>query len=261
MKYFTVAQKSYLINMSYKLDLLGNIVNTAVSILVNIAVWNAIYNEDPTFDGFQFNIILTYVILSLSISSVFVMDDYFIEKRIRNGAISNDLTKPLNFFAYIFYYNFGITLFKITVILIPSISIFCLFFHLLPPFSGPYFLVFLISLVLGYLVMFCLNFIVWMSAFWIKRIFSLVTFKDVTVLILSGAIIPLWFMPEWLLNVIRWLPFDSILYTPILIYLGQVPVFELYFLLLKQLSWLMVLFLICMILWRFAVRKLDVQGG
>jgi len=261
MKYWAVSKNSFIINMSYRLDLFGNIINAMVMILVNIAIWNAIYSEDNTFDGFQFNMILTYVILSLNITYIFSMDDYFIEKKIRSGSIVNDLTKPTNFFIYIFFYNFGITLFKITIVLIPSIVIFGLIFNILPPFSVLFFFAFLLSIILGYFVIYCINFIVWMTAFWFKRIFSLVTLKDVMILLFSGAVIPLWFMPQWLIDIIKLTPLDSILYTPLLIYLGQLPVSEMIYSVSKQILWIIILFLCNMILWRQAIKKIDIHGG
>lgn len=44
--------------------------------------------------------------------------------------------------------------------------------------------------------MYNLNFIVWISSFWFYWTFSLVTIKDAAVMILSGALLPLWFMPQ-----------------------------------------------------------------
>jgi ABC-2 type transport system permease protein len=85
---------------------------------------------------------------------------------------------------------------------------------------------FIISAIFGYLVLYNLNFIVWISSFWFYSTFIIITIKDAMIMILSGALVSIWFMPEWLFNIIKLTPFDSIYYTPLSIYLGQVPANE-----------------------------------
>jgi ABC-2 type transport system permease protein len=161
----------------------------------------------------------------------------------------------------VFSYNLGTLTFKIIMQLVPVLIISYLLFDLLPPFSMEMMLYFILSTVLGYLVLYSLNFIVWVSTFWFFGTFSLVTIKDAAVLIFSGALVPLWFMPQWLVRFIKMTPFDSIFSTPIQIYLGLIPEELIIESILKQVIWGIVLFGIGHLLWKRGIKKLVVQGG
>jgi ABC-2 type transport system permease protein len=243
------------------MDYFAGVINAIVMIFVNISIWRAIYEEEESLEGVQFKILATYIVLSFLMQVVYMMDEYFIESKVRNGLISSDLMKPINFRLYVFSYNFGTMLFRLLMQLTPALIISIFAFKLLPPFSFTMLIYFILSASLGYLVLYNLNFIVWMSTFWFYWTFSLVTIKDAAVMILSGALIPLWFMPQWLLDIIKLTPFDSIYYIPIRVYLGQIPAEELYSSLFKQVIWVLVLFVIGQLLWRAAAKKLVVQGG
>ena len=80
-------------------------------------------------------------------------------------------------------------------------------------------------------------------------------------MILSGALIPLWFLPSALVDIVELTPFSSIFYTPIQIYLGMIPRDDMLLSMLRQAAWIVILYGIGHLLWKRATRKLVVQGG
>lgn len=259
--YLEVAKKAFQNNLVYRIDYIAGLINTLVMIFVNIAIWKAIYQEDEVVGGVQLKIIITYIVLGFLMQSIFAMDDYFIEGKMRTGLISSDLLKPISFRMYVFSYNIGNTAFKILMQLTPALIISVIFFHFLEPFSIQMGIFFFISSVLGFFVLYSINFLVWITSFWFYYIFSMVTIKDALIMVLSGAVIPLWFMPQWLMDFIKMTPFDSIYYIPISIYLGQIPQSEILLSILKQVLWILALTLAGHLLWKRATKKLVVQGG
>jgi ABC-2 type transport system permease protein len=259
--YVELAKKSFQNHLVYRMDYFAGVINAIVMIFVNLAIWKAIYEEEESLEGLQFKIVATYIVLSFLMQIVYMMEEYFIETRVRNGRISFDILKPIRFRLYVFSYNFGSTLFRLLLQFTPALVICIFLFRLLPPFSAEMLLYFVVSAFLGYLVLYNLNFIVWISSFWFYWTFSLVTIKDAAVMILSGALIPLWFMPEWLTDFIKLTPFQSMYYIPIRVYLGMVPREEILFALLQQLMWVVVLLAAGQALWAAAKRKLVIQGG
>jgi ABC-2 type transport system permease protein len=259
--YLEFAKKSFQNNIVYRMDYFAGVINAIVMIFVNLAIWKAIYEEEETLEGVQFKMLATYIVLSFLMQVLYMMDEYFIESKVRSGLISSDMIKPINFRLYVFSYNVGTMIFRLIMQLLPALIISIFLFKLLPPFSFIMLTYFVISGLLGYLVLYNLNFIVWVSSFWFYWTFSLVTIKDAAVMIFSGALIPLWFLPQGLVDFIKLTPFDSIFYTPIRIYLGMVPENEIVASLVKQMIWVFVLFGIGQLLWRAATKKLVVQGG
>ena len=259
--YVEFAKKAFQNNIAYRADYVAGVINAIVMIFVNISIWKAIYEDEQAVDGVQFKMLITYIVLSFLLQCIYGMDEYFIEYKVRSGAIGLDLLKPISFSGYVFSYNVGILVFRVLMQLIPAMIVSIVLFKMYPPFSWPMAAFFLLSTVLGYLVLYNLNFIVWVSSFWFYWTFSLITIKDAAVMILSGALLPLWFMPQAMVDFIKLTPFASIYYVPISIYLGQIPTEEITMALFKQLIWAVGLFIVGRLLWKSALKKLVVQGG
>ena len=120
---------------------------------------------------------------------------------------------------------------------------------------------FFISAMLGYGVLWTISFAVQMTSFWLVNIWSLTTIKTVFINVLSGSMIPLWFMPDWMSGVLKVTPFSSIYFTPVQIYLGQLSFREIWFQCMVQAVWIVVIYLVGNLLWIRGQRKLVVQGG
>ena len=73
--------------------------------------------------------------------------------------------------------------------------------------------------------------------------------------------IPIWFMPTFLRKIVSYTPFESIYYTPIRIYLGELAGNEILYGMAMQVVWIAILYLIGNLFWKNGVRKLVVQGG
>ncbi|TXK77424.1 ABC-2 family transporter protein [Paenibacillus sp. N3.4] len=259
--YLEFAKKSFQNNIVYRMDYLAGVVNAIVMIFVNISIWKAIYEEEESLEGVQFKMLVTYIVLSFLMQVVYMMDEYIIESKVRSGLISSDLLKPINFRLYLLSHHLGTTVFRLLMQLLPAIIVSIFLFKLLMPFSTIMFVYFILSALLGYLVLYNLNFIVWVSSFWFYWTFSLVTIKDAAVMIFSGALIPLWFLPQGIVDFIKLTPFDSIFYTPIRVYLGMIPQEEIWSSLMRQAFWIVILFVIGQLLWKAAAKKLVIQGG
>lgn len=259
--YLEFLKKAFQNNVVYRVDYYASLINALVLIFVNIAIWRAINEGDGALGGIQFQFLVTYIVLSFLLQTLFLMDEYFIENKVRSGLISTDLLKPINFRMYVFSYNVGTMVFRLVLQFLPALLLSVFIFRLLPPFSISMLGYFILSATLGYLVLYNINFIVWISSFWFYWTFSLITIKDAFVLILSGALIPIWFMPVWLIDFIRLTPFESIFYTPIRIYLGMIPHDQIFITIVKQFVWIAVLYGIGQLLWTLAQKKLVVQGG
>ena len=79
--------------------------------------------------------------------------------------------------------------------------------------------------------------------------------------ILSGLLIPISFFPDTLAEISRWLPFQLISFTPLMIYMGKFQGEQLVTSFLLGLGWTLVLVGLGHWFWRKAATKLTVQGG
>lgn len=259
--YYQYAKKCFQKNMVYRFDYIMGVISTLMQIFIYVSIWKALYQGKEELYGITIQMVITSFIISLAISNAFNIDDFIVYRKINKGEITNELLKPVNFSGLLMAENIGDVSFKLLVNLIPAVIIASLYIEILPPVSIINFIFFIISVILGFLVLYGISYIVSITSFWVINVWSISTIKNVFVSVLSGTMIPLWFMPQWALNIIRFTPFDSIYFIPIKIYLGQVNSLEIIRCFGKQFSWIAILYTFGAVLWKKAIKKLVIQGG
>jgi ABC-2 type transport system permease protein len=100
-----------------------------------------------------------------------------------------------------------------------------------------------------------------MIAFFTSYVFGLFMIKDALLSFLTGQLIPLSFFPEVVQKVFDFLPFSSMVYTPVMIYLGKYQGMELTFVMLRQAVWVVLLYAFGSFIWKLVVKRLVVLGG
>ena len=130
----------------------------------------------------------------------------------------------------------------------------------LPPDPGA-FLLFLITLLLGLLVLVAISMLIYISVFvTLSSTGSLLMF-GILGEFFAGMIIPIPLMPEWLQRIAYALPFRWAADFPFRVYTGHIPAGEAAAGILIQLVWLIVLVAFGKFLMNRIMRRLVVQGG
>jgi ABC-2 type transport system permease protein len=259
--YVEFARKTFQRHAIYRIQYLFGLINSVLAIFISAAIWLAVYGGASIVDGVSKNEIITYAVLGMIMRSLLSMNEFLIEGKIHTGEIAVDLLKPIRFLNYLFAVVLGEVVFNLWTKVVPLSILAFLVFELVFPQRWLYVLFFLISLLFSYLVLYSLNLIFWLLSFWIHHTWSVITIKNTLVLLLSGATIPLWFLPDAISKVLYWLPFKDIYFTPLNIFLGKVSLDRVGILYLEQIFWIVVLYGVGRLLWSLAQRKLIIHGG
>ncbi len=259
--YFAYAKKCFLGRSAYRFDHLMNILSTCLQIFIFWGIYRALYGGNSEVDGITLPMVTTNFVLSMGLGAVFCTNDYFLPDKIHDGSISTELLRPISFPGRMVAENAGNALFNLIFRFAPALLAAVLTIGMSAPAGAAMFGMFLISALLGYGVLWAISFTVQMSAFWFVNVWSITTIKNVFINVLSGSMIPLWFMPGWMSGVLRFTPFSSIYFTPVQIYLGQLNNWEIAEKCAVQLVWIVLIYLVGDMLWRKGQRKLVVQGG
>lgn len=240
-----------------------------LALFAQVAIWRALIDTQQGVSSSMGSItqreMVTYVVISRCIS-VFVslfagysplwrMDD-----KIRTGEIAMDLSKPIPLRTALFFETIGNNLFEILFGLVPMIVLGALFFGFDVP-SPAHFVLFLITTVNGLIIYFMISYVVGLIAFWYLEVWHLERLLNDLVTVFSGALIPLWFFPSFLITISEFLPFRLIYYTPISVYMEKLSFSAAGAQILQQFLWMGVLLLLERVLWKRGVTKLVVQGG
>ena len=107
-----------------------------------------------------------------------------------------------------------------------------------------------------------IDFFVGTICLYTQSIWGINIMKQVIVLLLSGATIPLAFFPETLKNIMYYLPFQSIYNAPLSILLDGDPSVETLLTTLgTQLFWTVAMLVISKLFWKASVKQITVNGG
>ena len=100
-----------------------------------------------------------------------------------------------------------------------------------------------------------------MICFWTTRGAAIFDLYMVVELLLSGRLVPMPLMPDWVETIARYLPFQWAFYFPIESLVGDLTNTELVRGLFVQLLWILIGLAIFRIAWRFAIRRYSAVGG
>ena len=183
-----------------------------------------------------------------------------IEKRISSGQVSIDFIRPVGFALQITCSEIANVLFNFLFTFIPMgiISILIVGIKVFKISHVGWFILTLVnSIVLFYLI----NYMIGLLSIWFITIWPLNQVLDGVIKLISGALIPLWFLPKTIYTIASFLPFRLIYYFPITICLGKTDTHEMFEGIAIQYIWILILFVICVVIWNRGSKKLTVQGG
>jgi ABC-2 type transport system permease protein len=262
---FVIALNSMKSKLAYRTDMLFSFGTKFVIFLVQLGIWNAVFSDSEyvTTDTGNVDILMifTYVTISAVISVFFDLDPVWkMEQKVSKGEISLDLVKPISPIRFMYYEVVGINISKLILEALPFIVI-VLFIQPIGVPSVLDFILFVLSVILAIHINFLLGFLLGLFSLYYVHIYPLKDLLSALIRLFSGAIVPLWFFPDWLSALSSFLPFQHIYFSPISIFISDDGLQEKAFILLLQLGWIFGLLLLYKLIWNWSVKKLQVQGG
>ena len=251
----------------YRLNFLGFVIGGLIYCFVMFYLWKAVYASKggDAFMGFTMTEMVVYLFLANTTSQLtFSSVTSQIGEEIKDGSISMRMIKPVDVdWSYLFT-ELGSALMKVVVLLIPvtlGLEIYRYSMTGEVMFNPLNFLLYLLSIILAYIISFRVNLCFGFVAFYVKNLWGFNILKSSIISFLSGSLIPLAFMPDVMRTILEYMPFASMGYTPVMIYLGKYSASETALRLGIQLVWAVAMFGLSKLVWMGAVKKLSVQGG
>lgn len=246
---------------AYRTSMLLQLVVLALQIALYSVVWRAIYSGHPgPVAGTDVNTAVGYVVLGLTTADVLHTSPFWsIEARVREGLIGIDLLRPIGLVAQSLAVQTGFVIAALPGVAV-GLATGLLVGGLVPPAGVGAAVGFAASLVLAFGVSQLTTLLMSLSSFWTLEVGGLTMAFYVVRTFMSGAVLPLWFMPHWLQVIAGVLPFQAAGYTPLAIYFGRPPG-GLAVALVVQAIWIVVLAALVALLWSRARGRVVIQGG
>lgn len=260
--YLYVYKTQILKSLAYKFDVYGNILTQTIIMVANAFFWKALFKGKDLVQGVNVDTMLTYTIISSIISIVLTTNvERRIQTSVRKGTIAIDMMRPVNVFKVFFAENMGNLTALFFQNLLPILLIGSLIIGFPMPASGEAFTLFLLSLVLAFFINWLIAVLFGMLAFSIVELDALYQVKKHLMRLLSGSIIPIWFMPLWFKNILQCLPFMYLYQMPLDFYIGKYDTKSTIRGLSIQAAWLVGLYILYIFRQKTVTKKLMVQGG
>ncbi|SFS07587.1 ABC transporter permease [Anaeromicropila populeti] len=263
-KYLVLTRAGIVEKLYYKASLYINLLGNVIFLIIAYYLWKAIYLSSGTtvIKGLSFEDTMIYVVLAVAMYNfmeVFLV--WEIGRNIQSGKIILDIIKPIKFPLYMFFQTSGEVVSNFVAAFIPTVIIVSVITHGRIEF-GLHILFFLISMVLGVLINYNINFFIGTVCLYTESIWGINIMKNVIVSLLSGVTIPLTFFPDSLYKIISLLPFQAICNIPLNILIGETE--GIYAILVKiafQFLWFLITMFFSSWFWNKSIKVITVNGG
>lgn len=252
---------------TYRANWIFFILGDVLASFVAFFIWNAVFisGGKSTINGFTMPQMVVYIFLMfLTDKLVYSGGTYDVGEEIRDGSIAMRIIKPVSYNATFLFQELGSKIMTTCILILPMIvgvEVVRVIFTGCVQFDIISFLLFLLSCVFAYLINFFFNICFGFIAFIIKYLWGANMMKNCIVGFLSGSIIPLAFLPDTLERIFLILPFASLNYTPVMIYMGMYTGTSLFYYIGLQLFWVAFFWGLSKVLWSVSIKHLSVQGG
>ena len=260
--FWAFARQNFHATAVYQLDFWLRVASTPILMYGMRWLWITLYSQRPGAFGVSLQQMVTYAVLSMAIGNLFYTGpQFYMSRQVRSGAIDTDLLKPLDFHFHMLARSTGEMLFRVIVIALPAMLLGFFLFDLQLPATLQSGFLFIVTLVLGYLVNFHLDFLLGSIGLVTLEVHSIGWAFEATARFFSGQFVPLWLFSGVLGVVANILPFRAIAATPLSIYAGVLKDGALLQALGFQLLWLIVLLMLSRWLWGRVQMRIVSQGG
>jgi len=253
--------------INFRVDFMFIILGCAVQLCILFFIWSGVFNSSGSTDfmGFTRPDMITYIFVAFLAGFLTYSDVMWqVGEEIHNGSIAMRILKPVSFNLTYLFQEFGFRLLVAALMILPivgGVEVYRFFAFGCVQFNPAQFLVFIISVFMAFLILFFFNLCCAFLAFIFKEIWGVNMLKYIIVDFLSGALIPLAMLPGWAEKTLLILPFSSLTYTPVMIYMGRYTGVQALLFMGLQVFWMLFFIALAEVIWRIVIKHLCVQGG
>jgi ABC-2 type transport system permease protein len=263
-KYAAFAASAFQTRLAYRGQVWAGLFGRLVTVFAWIAIWTSVYGSGSgTVEGASLQDMITYAVIGGTVANAWDWRRLLnsVGDSVNSGDVAVYLLKPLRYPIYLFATECGNLGYRLATVAAPVVVVVALVYGLRPPASLFHGLMFLPYWALSFTILFLLAALCGLLSFWLLTAFSLEWLLQGILSLLSGIYIPLWFFPDAVAEIIRFLPVSWIGFHPIAVYLGKTPVGDTLLFLALGAGWALLLAAAVGALWQRAALRITVQGG
>lgn len=262
-KYWAVFSLSLQQEFYHRASFLMDRARSITIVIAFYAFWSAIFEDRSSLLGYTKSQMFTYVLgMNILRSLVFSNRTWDIIREINLGIISSYLLRPISYIGYSLsrdaadkIMNFISSLLEVLF----AIWILDIAFYVPGMFSTLIF--FSIAVFLAMILYFLMSYAISALAFWTAESGGPRFCFELFLEFAAGAFFPLDVLPSALKQLFEFLPFSSLVYFPLNVFLERLPPSLIMRGLMIQMFWLIVLIWLARFIWQKGLRVYAAEGG
>jgi ABC-2 type transport system permease protein len=260
-KYITLIRTSTQQTVAYRSNFFMSIAVTVLLFISSFFLWKSVFVGRDMVSIYSWGSMKGYLLVAFMCNTLLSWySESAISRKILDGNVAMDLIKPINFYFARLSETIGSSLFEALVIVITSVFL-ILALSIPLPVNLLTWVYYFISVLFALII-----------KFGIVYLFSLLTFVTTSYMgiqwaraaitnLLSGGLVPLVFFPEWCQGIFKNMPFQYIVSFPASIFLNQVDLTQIGASFMKEIAWIIILFLFGKFMFSICIRKVTIYGG
>ena len=247
--------------MTYRAVAVIWILTDTVPTIVMPLLWLASFHGRASIAGYAPDQITAYYLVLLAVTNFVTCHQMWeIAADIKEGRFAAFLLRP---FGYRAYNYLGFLAWRVmrTLLFVPIFCLAALLFrhalHFADYHANGYFL---LALVLGHLVSFCITYPIGLLALYFVETRSLFNFWYIPLVIFNGQVAPLALFPWYARRLAEYLPFRYTVAFPTELFLGRLTTAQIYHGFLCQIGWIVGGYLVSVLLWRNGLKRFTAVG-
>jgi len=260
--FFAAARISILSQIQYRVANYFYMIGMITEPVIYLVVWSTIAKQlGGTVGGYTAGAFAAYYIVWTLVRNMnIVFTPFGWENRIREGTLAMDLMRPIHpIFGDIAYFSGW----KVVVIILwlPLAILLAWIFKPTIEFTAMKAIVFFIAIWGAFLIRTMVVSLLGMITFWTTRVSAIFDLYFGLELILSGRLVPLTLMPQWVQTLSIYLPFKYTFFFPIDALVGNMSTRELWMGIGMQIFWITLGASFLSVVWRAAIKQFSAVGG
>ncbi len=261
-KYLFIFKSELMSNLQYIGNIFFGFIGYAVMLFILLNLWKYLYSDpNEVINGYTLNQMVWYVIVTEILWSTVSGRKYCkkISNDVKAGNIAYNINKPYNYVGFSLFSHLGEAFVKFIIYLILGTILGFIFLGSFPHLNIITILVVLLSMTFATIISTLLVTAIGLLSFYIEDATPFYWLYSKVILIL-GTIFPIEYFPKVVQPILKFSPVYVVSYGPAKLFV-DFSISNVISVLSSQLIYILLAYLLCSLIYRKGVRKLNVNGG
>jgi len=266
-KYIAVYKLEMQSVMEYRMDFILSLISGGFTVIIQFYLWTAIYGgqgeEDVVLFGFEYSQMVVYIVMAAIMARITATGfEYDIMTDIMEGNLNRFFVQPVAHLPYRIIGYMGRKAVECTMVIIIAAGLLVmLMFTVGAEFSFLNIIIALLVSPLSLLINCMMFYFLSATSFWLTWGWGVFNGWGVITTILSGGLFPISVFGETAMAVLRFLPFQYIIYFPLNIVVGNATGAQILEGIAMQLVWIIIFWALSRLYWRVGMKKYIAARG